>query len=192
MITKIPENQICQAFDPMMYLPEKTKNIIEDSLKASTSCVAPAYVYIEGSRGKRFLCDFHYYYEKNMTKSSTPHLWPEIEKFKIDERELIKKTFSRDTQTNEIVDVKCSISTSGNHGPSESYHLGLSCSSDALVKVINKLDLGVTYFCNFHFRKNYYRSYSNNIIYEDKFYIIDERYRMKMSIAEESESLNLV
>lgn len=188
----IPNNQLCQAFDPMMYLPEKTKSIIENSSGASTSCIAPAYVYIEGSRGKRFLCDFHYYYEKNMTKSSTPHLWPEIEKFKIDQRELVKQTFSKNTKTQETVGFKCSLSTSGNHGPSGSYHLGLSCSADALVKVIHKPDLNATFYCNFHFRKNYYRYYSNNVRYEDKFDIIDERYRMTMSIAEESESLNLV
>ncbi len=192
MITGIPEGQICQAFDPMMYLPEKTIGILEDSSKASTSCVAPAYVYLEGSRGKRFLCDFHYYYEKNMTITSTPHLWPKIEKIKIDQRELVKQTFSKDTKTQETLGFKCILSTSGNHGPEKIFSLGLSCSADALVKVIYKSNLGVSYYCNFHFRKNYYRYYSNNVIYEDKFDIIDERYRMKMSIIEEAESLSIV
>ena len=74
----IPQGQLCQAFDPMMYLPEKTLHIIDDPSKANTSCVAPAFVYLEGSRGKRFLCDYHYFYEKNMTESSTPNLWKDI------------------------------------------------------------------------------------------------------------------
>jgi len=58
MITEIPEGQVCQAFDPLMMMPEK---LLRPELKnrMSTSCVAPAYVYIEGSRGQRFLCDFH-------------------------------------------------------------------------------------------------------------------------------------
>lgn len=202
----IPKDQLCQSFDPMMYLPEKTLHIIEDSSKASTSCVAPAFVYLEGSRGKRFLCDFHYYYEKNMTKSSRPDLWDDIEKIIIDQRELVKETFSKNIKTTETLGIKCSMAVSGKHGPSAVYELGLSCNADALVKVIpkfnsfKKYDTSIlfyntdksTYFCNFHFRKNYYRYHSNNIIYEDLFNIIDERYRMTMSIAEESEKLSVV
>jgi len=202
----IPKNQLCQSFDAMMYLPEKTAHIIEDPSKASTSCVAPAYVYLEGSRGKRFLCDYHYFYEKNMTKSGTPHLWDEIEKFKIDQRELVKETFSKNTKTTETVGKKCFVVMSGKHGPSNIYELGLSCIADAFVKITPKVLKFIKYnneilvsdprssafYCNFHFRKNYYRYYSNSVIFEDLFHIVDERYRMTVSIDQEAEALSVV
>lgn len=202
----IPENQLCQVFDPMMYLPEKTLHIIDDPSKANTSCVAPAFVYLEGSRGKRFLCDYHYFYEKNMTESSTPNLWKDIEKKIIDQRELIKQTFCKITNTKETAGKKCSMTVTGKHGPSEIYQLGLSCNSDAFIKTTPKYnsfkkynDLILfydktksNYYCNFHFRKYYYRYYSNGIVYEDMFDIVDERYRMDISIAQESENLSVV
>jgi hypothetical protein len=50
----------------------------------------------------------------------------------------------------------------------------------------------ILFYCNFHFRKTYYRYYSNGIIFEDRFKIIDERYRMAISIAEESDQLKMV
>jgi hypothetical protein len=202
----IPQGQLCQAFDPMMYLPEKTLHIIEDTSKANTSCVAPAFIYLEGSRGKRFLCDYHYCYEKNMTTSSTPHLWKDIENIILDKRELIKDTFCKNTKTIETYGIKCSMTVSGNHGPSKIYQLGLSCSSDAFVKVtpkfysFKKYNESIlfydknksTYYCNFHFRKYYYRYHSNGVIYEDIFDIVDERYRMTISIDEESKLLSVV
>jgi hypothetical protein len=76
-----------------MIIPEKTNYIINDPMKANTSCVAPASVYIEGVRGKRFLCDYHYHYEKNITLVRTPEQWDEIAKIVIDERDLIRETF---------------------------------------------------------------------------------------------------
>lgn len=54
MIDTIPDGQVCQAFDPMMILPEKTNYIIDNPMKANTSCVAPASVYLDGSREKDF------------------------------------------------------------------------------------------------------------------------------------------
>ena len=195
MITEIPSGQICQAFDPMMYLPEKTSNIIIAGQMPNTSCVAPAFVYIEGVHGKRFLCDFHYHYEKNMTLSSnsSAHLWPHIESFKIDERERIKETFSKNVTTTETLGHKCSLSSTHNTKD--------SCTNDAFLKIIPRRKISEAnnsyenpgfFYCNFHFRKNYYRYYSNGVKYEEVYHIIDERYRMSMTIIEESDSLTLV
>lgn len=186
MITNIPKDQRCQAFDPMMFLPEKTSNIIDDPRLANTSCFAPAYVYMEGDHGKRFLCDYHYYYEKNMTMGSKPLLWPNIAKILVDEREKIKETFMKNVKSTETINAKCSIIST--HNPEE------KCTADAFIKVkikSNSHDSGV-FYCNFHFRKNYYRYYSNDVIYENIYDIVDERYRMTDSISEESEKLTLV
>jgi hypothetical protein len=203
MITKIPEGQICQSFDPMMFLPEKTLNIINVTQNANTSCVAPAYVYIEGTHGKKFLCDYHYYYEMNMTRTGGNEeiaaSWREIQQFIIDERERVKETFAKNVTTSETLGLKCSIYST--HKPS------LICTADAFVKVTptkyvegkinftktNEFDNnpGILY-CNFHFRKNYYRYYSNGVRYEDVHDILDERYRMNMTIAEESSNLQCI
>lgn len=203
MIKKIPEGQICQTFDPMMFLPEKTLNIIGATQNANPSCVAPAYVYIEGTHGKKFLCDYHYYYEMNMTRTQgNPEIgakWGSIQEFFIDERERVKETFAKDIATTETLGQQCSIF--GTHKP------GLICTAEAFVKVtptkflegrinftkfddINK-NIPI-FYCNFHFRKNYYRYYSNQVIYEDIHEIVDERYRMTQTIADESESLKCV
>jgi hypothetical protein len=198
MIT-IPEGQLCQIFDPMMYLPVKA--VLEDQSKTSTSCVAPAYVYIEGSRGKRFLCDYHYYYEKNMTRSSTPHLWDAIEEKIIDQRDLIKEVFAKNVTTLETLGKKCWFSSEGSIGPKEHMSEGLRfCNNDAFVKVKPKIQGehriayqdDCRYYCNFHFRKDYYRYYSNGVIYEDLFDIVDERYRMTISVIQEAESCRLI
>jgi len=167
---KIAKDQKCQAFDPMLIFPEKTYGIIKNPLKANTSCFAPASVFMEGMRGTRYLCDYHYQFEKNITIHRTPELWPLIANNVIDERNQIKETFSKNTRTNE---------TSNNY---------CWCKKQAFVKLISKEKLGgVSFFCNFHFRKFYYRSYSNNVIIEDIYQIIDERYKMTMSIIEEAE-----
>ena len=171
MIINIPENQICQAFDPIMLLPEKTENIIKDSLKANTSCVAPAYVYLEGSRGKRFLCDYHYHYEKNMTMFRTPEQWPLIEEYMIEKLEDVKLTFSKNI-TDRIKDTDLCW-----------------CTQKATTMSINKYSKKSLYHCNFHFRKMYFRFLSNNVVYDNDFKIIDERYKMNISIKEEMAQL---
>jgi hypothetical protein len=170
-MTIISKKQKCQAFDPIMIFPEKTKGIIDDYMKASTSCVAPAFVFLDGSRGKRYLCDYHYQYEKDMTICRTPNLWSEIEKFIIDEREEIIKTFAQNANTKETLNKNC------------------WCEKEAYVKIINKKYNGYYFFCNFHFRKFYYRNLSNGVIFEDNWNVIDERYRMTESIIEESEKV---
>lgn len=186
MITKIPEGQICQAFDTIMFLPEKTAHILDGNGNANTSCVAPAFVYIEGTHGKKFLCDFHYYQEVNMTRDCAykvrANSWENIQEYIIDERERVKETFAKNVTTNITLGKKCSI------GPG----LNMKCEYEALVLVTKKQGGGSTLYCNYHFRKNYYRFYSNGVIYDDIYDILDERYRMTMTIAEESLNVKAV
>jgi hypothetical protein len=175
MINTIPDRQMCQSFDPMMILPEKTNYIINDPMKANTSCVAPASVYLEGIHGKRFLCDYHYHYEKDITMVRTPELWDSIASFVIDERESIRNTFPQ-IEGNGISDTfgKC------------------WCGYDSLVKATRHDDGSVTYFCNFHYRKLFFRYLSNGRQMVDDYSIIDERIKLKLSIAEEAEQLTLI
>ena len=175
MVSTIPSDQICQAFDPIMIIPEKTNYIIPDHMKANTSCVAPASVYLEGSRGKRFLCDYHYHYEKDMTLVRTPELWKEISSIVIDERELIRETFP------EI------------QGTSVSDSFGKCwCGYVSLVKATRHDNGSSSFFCNFHYRKLFYRYLSNGRNMLDDYSIIDERVKLKISIAEEAELLTLI
>jgi hypothetical protein len=203
MITTIPEGQICEAFDPMMFLPEKTLNIIGITQNANPGCVAPAFVYIEGTHGKKFLCDFHYYYEVNMTRDSSyrssADSWKDIQKYIVDEREKVKETFAKNVTTSVTVGQKCALFNAEKPG--------ISCNAEAVVHSTTKESLKYRqnfdsledfvknhgfFFCNFHFRKNYYRFYSNGVRYEDVYEVLDERYRLKLTIAEESLSLNAV
>lgn len=175
MVQSIPEGQICQSFDPMMVLPEKTNYIIRNPMKANTSCVAPASVYIDGSRGKRFLCDYHYQYEKDMTNVRTPELWDDIAKFVIDDRELIRDTFPE-------------IS-----GDSISDTFGKCwCGYKSLVKAIRHDNGHSTFFCNFHYRKLFFRYLSNGRQMGDDYSIIDERIKLDLSIAEEADQLTRI
>ena len=175
MVRSISANQLCQAFDPMMIIPEKTNYIIEDPMKANTSCVAPASVYIDGSRGKRFLCDYHYHYEKDMTIARTPELWNDIAEVLIDERELIRESFP------EVVEGSIS-DTFGN----------CWCGYPSLVKAIRHDNGHSSFFCNFHYRKLFFRYLSNGRQMGDDYSIIDERVKLKLSIAEEAEQLTLI
>lgn len=173
-MTIISSKQKCQAFDPIMIIPEKTKGIIDDPMMASTSCVAPAYVLLEGARGKRYLCDYHYQYEKDMTMARTPELWIEIEKNILDEREKIKKTFAKNIKTIKTLNKFC------------------WCKKQAYVKITHKVLHGDDFLCNFHFRKIYYRNYSNNVIFENFWDITDERSRMSLSIVEEANLTKII
>lgn len=175
MINTIPDGQVCQAFDPMMILPEKTNYIIDDPMKANTSCVAPASVYLDGSRGKRFLCDYHYHYEKDMTMVRTPELWSDIARFIIDDRELIRNTFP------EIVGDSL-YNTFRN----------CWCGYQSLVKATRIDDQSSTFFCNFHYRKLLFRYLSNGRQMTDDYSIIDERINLQISIAEEAEQLTVI
>ena len=176
MIKQIPESQLCQVFDPMIILPGKIEKILdkENNNKVNTSCVAPAYVYLEGSRGKRFLCDYHYFFEKDIVMHRTPEQWPLISQYMIEKLEDIKLTFSQD-RTNILVD-----------------NTLCWCGKVATTLSVNKQSGGKLYHCNFHFRKIYFRHMSNGVDYDAIFEIIDERYKMKISIKDEMEQLSKI
>jgi hypothetical protein len=170
-INKIPNDQLCQAYDPMMINPEKTVNILEDHMTANTSCVAPAYVYLEGTRGKRFLCDYHYASEAIITQQRTPHLWNDIAQCFIEKIETIKETFDKTNNTNVAQNNNC------------------WCGADSYILLTNRINYNILYYCNFHYRKTYYRYLSNGVKFEDIYFITDERNKMAFSINEEIEIL---
>jgi hypothetical protein len=190
MITNIPKNQICQAFDAMMIMPEKTAHITKFLKRPSTSCVAPAYVYIEGTHGNKFLCDYHYHYEKfngNYIDYDENGLIDKRENILIDEREKVKETFAKNITSTETLGKICFV---GSNGGRTTNTLN-NCNSEAFVKVTDKSG-NSDFYCNFHFRKTYYRYYSNESNYEDFYDILDERYRMTTTITEESLNLKLI
>ena len=200
MITKIPENQICQAFDPKMNYHPSILQAYGTKQNANTSCVAPAFVYIEGSHGKKFLCDYHYHYESYMTNSGFLLPKENIQEFILDERERVKETFAKNVTSAETLGHKCSMTNS--------YNPNSGCTADALVMVnpikiahgrINFTEIKnrdniseSIFYCNFHFRRTYYRYYNNGIVYEDFHQVLDERYRMTFTLAEEASRLTYV
>jgi hypothetical protein len=200
MITKIPEGQICQQFDPKMHLQLEVLKNHNATQNATPSCVAPAYVYIEGTHGKKFLCDYHYHYEVYMTHSGYVKVGENIQEFVIDERERVKETFAKNITSTETFGKKCSLLNS--------FNPGFGCVSDAFVKVnptgivLGKVNFTAIkdrnnisqsiFYCNFHFRREYFRYLSNGIVYEDYHQILDERYRMTMTVAEEASKLKYV
>lgn len=169
-MTIISRNQKCQAFDPMMIFKIKTEGVIDHQTRNSTSCLAPAYVLLEGTRGKRYLCDYHYASEKDITNWRTPEDWPKIEKFIIDEREEVSKTFEKNVKSTYTIGKMC------------------WCEKKAYV-MVKTYDGNETFFCNFHFRKYYYRGISNKFDFEKFAKITDERYMMEESIIEESNNM---
>lgn len=204
MIITIPANQICQAFDPRMHFHPSVLKEQNATENANTSCLAPAFVYIEGKHGKKFLCDYHYHYEIYITKqgySDPGSPWESIQQFIVDERERVKETFAKNVMTTETLGHKCSLINSFNP---ES-----GCTSEAFIKikpikpVIGKINFTSVknwddlseyiFYCNFHFRREYYRYHNNGIIYENFHNIVaDERSRMTITIAEEASRLTYV
>jgi hypothetical protein len=204
MITKIPDGQICQAFDPRMIKDQESLRRHNTNEQPNTSCLAPAYVYVEGKHGKRFLCDTHYYYELYMNGqgySAPNHSVKEIQQFIIDETERVKETFAKNVTTTETLGHECSLDNYFNKG-------NIGCTAEALVKVrptnipFGKINFTTVldrnniskeiFYCNFHFRRTYYRYVSNGLVYEDYHEILDERYRMTMTLAEEAARLTYV
>lgn len=204
MITKIPENQICQSFDARMIQTQETLKRHNAKEQPNSSCVAPAYVYVEGKHGKKFLCDTHYYYEiymNRITYAAPNGSWREIQQYMIDERERVKDTFAKNVTTTETLGHKCSLINLYNPG-------GIGCTADALVKVnptqkvIGKVNFNPRvstdnpeadiFYCNFHYRRIYYRFLSNGLVYEDFHKVVDERSRMTMTIAEEADRLTYI
>ena len=139
MILSIPEGQICQAFDPRPIMTDKELESHGTNEQPNTSCIAPAYVYVEGKHGKRFLCDTHYYYEIFMNRqsySAPNHSVLEIGQYIINETERVKETFAKNITSTETLGHKCCLTNYYNKG-------GVGCTADALVKInVMKLPLG--------------------------------------------------
>lgn len=174
-IDSIPPEQLCEAFDPMMILPEKMQTIDQSKIgKENLGCLAPANVYMSGIRGKRFLCDFHYYSEYFATMCRTPEQWPEIAKEYVDNLEQIKDTF---------LDL-----------PYQNISDACWCGKEGSVITADKRDVNATsVFCGFHFRKFYYRHISNGLDFDSKFDIlVDNRKYLTQSIKEEYEQLTIL
>ena len=201
MITSIPEGQICQAFDPRMIMTNDVLRSHSAKEQPNTSCLVSAYVYVEGKHGKRFLCDTHYYYELFMNKqsySAPDHSVEEIDQFLIDETERVKETFAKNVTSTETLGHICSLTNYFNKG-------GPGCTGEALVKLnVMSLPAGKVnfistldpdniskdiFYCNFHFRRTYARYINNGVVFEDYFKVLDERYRMTMTLAEEAARL---
>ena len=84
----------------------------------------------------------------------------------------------------------------------------MGCVADAFVKVnptklvANKINWTAIkdrdnisdslFYCNFHFRREYYRYYSNGVVYEDFHKIVDEWSRMTFTLAEEALRLQYI
>lgn len=169
----IPEDQLCQAFDPMMFLEEKNLKKDDSSFVMSTSCVAPAYAYIEGSHGKKFLCDFHYFYEQRMVSLKNIRDWAAVAEVCLENFESIKDTFDK-TVTERTIFEKC------------------WCEEDAFVEIDTRVINSSRFFCNFHFRKFYYRSITNSIQVPKSAILKDERIFMTKTIKQEAISLKLL
>ena len=201
MITTIPEGQICQAFDPRMLMTDEVLQNHGAKVQPNTSCIVPAYVYVEGKHGKRFLCDTHYYYELFVNKqsySAPNHSVLEIGQYIIDETERVKETFAKNVTSTETVGHTCCLTNYFNKGRS-------GCTADALVKInVMRIPAGKVnfistldpdniskdlFYCNFHFRRTYARYINNGVVFEDYFKVLDERYRMTMTLDEEAKRL---
>lgn len=201
MITTIPEGQICQAFDPRMLMTDSVLEAHGATIQPNTSCIMPAYVYVEGKHGKRFLCDTHYYYELFVNKQSYSahnHSVSEIAQYIVDETERVKETFAKNVTSTETVGHTCCLTNYFNEG-------GIGCTAEALVKInvmkmpfrkvnfISTLDPDDIskdlFYCNFHFRRTYARYINNGVVFEDYFKVLDERYRMTMTLDEEAKRL---
>jgi hypothetical protein len=204
MITRIPEGQICQAFDPRMIMTNDEIARHGAKHQPNTSCVVPAYVYVEGKHGKKFLCDTHYYYEIYMNRqcySAPNHSVTEITQYLLNETERVKETFAKNITSTETLGYKCSLVNYYNKG-------GPGCTADALVKInLMKMPSGVVnfvstldpdniskdiFYCNFHFRRTYARYINNGVVFEDYIKVLDERYRMTMTLDEEFNRLTYI
>ena len=178
MITSIPDGQICQAFDPMVILPGKIDQVLRRRGKENTSCLAPAYVYIEGSHGKRFLCDFHYFYEKQMVEPRMPEQWSDIETYIVDELDSILDTFGEP-------DPAFDITSLGNCWCGQPAHLRIEPLPGKHVADFN--------LCNFHYRKTAYRYLSNGTDILTLYKLIDARKLFNItSIREEADKLTAI
>jgi len=165
----------CQAFDAMMLVENKAEQLIEGAKRLSTSCVAPSYAYIDGSHGKKFLCDFHYifeyYTERDYSVSGSHHVFENVVK----DFEKIKETFGPLPDAPKPQAIYC------------------WCGQEPFVFLHSK-EVGnlMDSFCNFHYRKFLYRSLSNGIDIHEQYDIMDYRLLLKKTIEEEFKTIGQI
>ena len=115
-----------------------------------------------------------YFYEKNITSASEYPRWENVAEVLIDERERIRETFAQLSYLERTFAGNC------------------WCGNEAFVKVESDNNTSVNYFCNFHYRKKFYRDLSNGIDSAKNHVITDERMFMKKTISEEAEGAGRV
>lgn len=150
----------CQAFDPLMLIKEKAQDLHADLQRLNTSCFAPAYVYVDGSHGSRYLCDFHFALEHSAEYGYNGLEGLDVFSTTIIGLEKIKDTFGDiDSLPMPKPSVNC------------------WCGNEAYVFMGDKGDNDriASTSCNFHFRKTYYRNLSNGIDLFEIYTILDYR-----------------
>lgn len=147
----------CQAFDPLMLIKEKAQDLHADLERLNTSCFAPAYVYVEGSHGSRYLCDFHFAVEHSAEYGYNGLEGLDVFSKTIIGLEKIKDTFGS-------IDLL----------PSPKPSINCWCGDEAYVFMQNNEKI-LSGSCNFHFRKTYYRNLSNGIDLFEIYTILDYR-----------------
>lgn len=168
----IPNGQLCQAFDPVMLLPQKRLMEIDPNHNMSTSCVAPAYFYVFGSRGESFLCDYHFGLEY---RSTDEHRKDSVFEYVFDNSDEILKTFRTPPQELYMPEgAKC------------------WCGLPAEIMTKSKAEHSVTLKCNFHYRKMIFRALSNGVDMEETHNIWDYRANSVTNIFDEIKNVPIV
>ena len=130
--------------------------------------------------------------------SAPNHSVLEIGQYVVDETERVKETFAKNITDTVTLGHKCWLTNYYNKSASD-------CTDDALVKInVIKLPTGVInfistldpdnisedlFYCNFHFRRTSARYKNNGVVFEDYVKVLDERYRMTMTLDEEASKL---
>lgn len=168
----IPSGQICQAFDPIMLLPEKRITQLDPANNMSTSCLAPAYFYFYGSRGERFYCDYHFALEYRSTDQN-----------------------SLDSVFEYIFDSSLSILETFDEPPKENYIPTGSkcwCGNPPEVMTKSKKEGMSLLVCNFHYRKMLYRGISNGIDLRVTHDVFDYRNKTNRDFLEEIKAVPII
>ena len=140
----IPHGQRCQGFDAILntdHYKEKLKGLVDPNMHPETHCVAPAYYYVFGINGERFLCDFHYHLEYR-SMLGTPS-WAKLNEYfahVYSNAEAILDTFM---------------------DPPEAPKPTADCWCGRVALVFVQ-DITIPPVCNFHYRKSFYRWANNN------------------------------
>ena len=151
-------NTLCQAFDPLMLIEGKANDIIPGSTRINTSCKAPAYVFVDGAHGARYLCDFHFAIERSSEYGYDGIHALSVFKLTVLGLEKIKETFPTTLPEEDKPSNKC------------------WCTEDSYVFLYDPGEKQPSSgLCNFHFRKHLYRNLSNGIDLYKKYTILDYR-----------------